>query len=201
MAQSDIRKRTRAARRALNPKQQREAARCLAATLSRHPLFLKSRRIAFYWPNDGEIDPTDALGAALGAGKTCCLPVLYRGGSNRLLFGRVHARTRLMPNRFGIPEPDIAMEGWLHAQALDLMLAPLVAFDACGNRIGMGGGFYDNSLKHLRRATSWTRPQILGLAHEIQRVEHIERNAWDIPLHGAVTDRRIYNFTSDGANP
>ena len=100
-----------------------------------------------------------------------------------------------MPNRFGIPEPDIAVEGWKLAQSLDLILAPLVAFDDTGNRVGMGGGFYDNSLKHLKPPRSWIRPRILGLAHEIQRVGSIQRNAWDIPLHGAVTDRQIYNFT------
>ena len=196
LEQSDIRKRSRAARRALSPKQQLDAAQNLARTLACHRQYLKSGRIAFYLPNDGEIDPTNALSAALAAGKLCYLPVLYRGGANRLLFGRVNASTKFTPNRFGIPEPDIAVEGWVHAQALDLMLAPLVAFDRYGNRIGMGGGYYDNSLKYLRHDRSWARPRILGLAHEIQRVESIERNAWDIPLHGAVTDARIYNFAS-----
>ena len=195
MLQAEIRNRSRAARRALSSKQQRAARRNLAKTLACHLLYLRSERVAFYWPNDGEIDPTDALSAALAAGKSCYLPVLYRGGANRLLFARVNARTKFTPNRFGIPEPDIAVEGWVHAQYLDLILAPLVAFDHCGNRIGMGGGYYDNSLKYLRRGRSWTRPRIIGLAHEVQRVASIERNAWDIPLHGAITDKRIYKFS------
>ncbi len=194
LKQTEIRKQIRAQRRSLTTQQQRQAANNLARSLSRHPLFLKSNRIAFYWPNDGEIDPTDALAMAMALKKTCYLPVLYRGGVNRLLFGRVTQHTRFLPNRFGIPEPNIAAQEWLHAQSLDLLLAPLVAFDKTGNRIGMGGGFYDNSLKQLKHSRRWKRPSILGLAHEFQCVESITSNAWDIPLHGAVTNQQIYNF-------
>ena len=200
VAQSDVRKQSRVARRALSREQQREAAINLARTLAGHTLYLKSSRIAFYLPHDGEIDPTAVMISALSVGKACYLPVLYRGGENRLLFGRVKPSSRFTPNRFGIPEPDIAEYGWAYAQHLDLILAPLVAFDDQGNRIGMGGGYYDNSLKYLKRTRHWKKPRILGLAHECQRVASINRNAWDVPLHGAVTDRRIYNFNYNGTS-
>ncbi len=184
----------RAARRALTSAQQQAAAHGLLAQALKHRLYLASRRIAFYLPNDGEIDPTPVLQDALKRGKSCYLPVLYRGGENRLLFGRTHSLDGLSPNRFGIPEPDIARYGWAFANQLDLILAPLVAFDASGNRIGMGGGFYDSSLKHLRHNHHWQRPYVIGLAHEFQNVLSIGRNAWDIPLQGAITDKQIYHF-------
>lgn len=184
----------RAARRALTLSQQRTAAQGLLKQLLKHPLYLNSRRIAFYLPNDGEIDPTPALVEALVRNKSCYLPVLYRGGENRLLFGRTFPSAEMRLNRFGIPEPDIAKYGWVFSNQLDLILAPLVAFDEQGNRIGMGGGYYDSSLRHLRQDRNWQRPYVIGLAHEFQHVNSISRNAWDIPLRGTITDKRVYQF-------
>ena len=193
-SQANIRKDVRAKRRSLSPRDQINAANRLAELLTRHTLFLSSRKIAFYWPNDGEIDPTPALLTALSKGKSCYLPVLYRGGENRLIFGKTFPDSSFSLNKFGIPEPDIATNGWAFSIELDLILAPLVAFDTNGNRIGMGGGFYDRSLKQLLRNRNWYRPHILGLAHEFQHVDSIGTNAWDIPLRGAVTDKQIFNF-------
>ncbi len=98
-------------------------------------------------------------------------------------------------NRFGIPEPDIVRNGWVFASELDLVLAPLVAFDDEGNRIGMGGGFYDSSLNHLRLRRNWQRPYVVGVAHELQHLRSIGRNAWDVPLRGAITDKQVYQFS------
>ena len=193
--QTTVRKNMRAARRALTPKQQRIAAQGLLNQIFRHPLYLNSRRIAFYLPNDGEIDPTPVLIKALECKKSCYLPVLYRGGEDRLIFGRTVSLDDMTLNRFGIPEPNIAKNGWVFSNQLDLIFAPLVAFDDQGNRIGMGGGFYDRSLEHLRLERTWQRPHVIGLAHEFQHVENIGRNAWDVPLRGAITDKNTYKFT------
>ncbi len=192
--QATVRHNMRAARRALTPTQQRIAANGLLNQVIRHRLYQQSRRLALYLPTDGEIDPTPIFHQALERGKQCYLPVLYRGGKNRLLFGRTLTLTNMTLNRFDIPEPEIAKFGWVFSNQLDLILAPLVAFDENGNRIGMGGGFYDRSLQHLRQKRNWQRPYILGLAHEFQRVESIGRNAWDIPLRGAITDQQTYDF-------
>jgi len=192
--QSEIRRQIRRARRSLSKNQQQAAAENLARRVARHRLYLSSRNIAFYWPNDGEIDPTVILTQALAAGKSCFLPVLYKGGRNRLLFGRVNAYSRFAANKFGIPEPDIKTEGWVYSNCLDLVLTPLVAFDNGGNRIGMGGGFYDTTLSHLRVNSNWQRPYVIGLAHELQHLDSIGRNAWDIPLRAAITDQDIYQF-------
>ncbi len=111
-----------------------------------------------------------------------------------MLFGRINANSQFIVNKFGIPEPDIRTEGWVYSHNLDLVLTPLVAFDDNGNRIGMGGGFYDTTLAHLRVHSNWQRPYVIGLAHELQRFDSIGRNAWDIPLKAAITDQNIYHF-------
>ena len=194
--QSSIRRKIRIHRRSLTRRQQQLASQRIAEQLQRHPKYLTSRRIAFFWPNDGEIDLTRALIKSLAKNKLCYLPVLYKGGENRLLFGKFRVGANFQLNRFGIPEPNLARDGWLFARQLDLVLTPLVAFDDRGNRIGMGGGFYDRSLRQLKLPGIWRRPYVLGVAHEFQHLEHIGRNAWDVPLRGAVTDQRIYHFDS-----
>lgn len=123
-------------------------------------------------------------------GKAVFLPVIPGGRGRRLAFGHMTASTRLRANRFGILEPDTRR--LVTAPQLDLILLPLVAFDVCGNRVGMGGGYYDASLGYLRQRRRWRRPRLLGVAHELQRVDHIDVDRWDVALDGVVTDQAFY---------
>ena len=123
----------------------------------------------------------------------CYVPVIPRPTQRRLMFAEVGAS--LVANRFGIPEPDVPASSLLYASQLDWVLAPLVAFDIRGNRLGMGGGFYDTTLESSHRCTRFKRPRVLGIAHDCQRLEHIESESWDIPLDRIVTDRQVYEFS------
>ena len=107
----------------------------------------------------------------------------------------VSAGDPLVPNRFAIPEPMPQRRPPHPAWQLDLLLVPLVAFDARGNRLGMGGGYYDRTLAYLRRRTHWRRPHVLALAHALQRVDALPKNAWDIPVDGVITEREMLRFT------
>lgn len=189
---NELRQSLRARRNALSAPEQTQAARRLATLLCAHPLFRASRRIALYFPNDGEIDPTPVLHAAWDRGKRCYLPVLLMLNGNRLRFAPLAPDSELRFNRFGIPEPLLPARALFAATALDLILAPLVAFDAHGHRLGMGGGFYDRSLTFLLHRRHWKRPHLLGLAHDFQRVPQLPAHAWDVPLDGVVTDRAVY---------
>ena len=66
---------------------------------------------------------------------------------------------------------------------------PLVAFDEGGNRLGMGGGFYDASLASRSHRAQWGRPVLIGLAHEFQKVDALNVDSWDVPLDGILTDK------------
>ena len=72
-----------------------------------------------------------------------------------------------------------------------LVLAPLVVFDGNCNRIGMGGGFYDRSFA-FRKNPAITRPRLIGVAHETQKVEHIVPEQWDVQLDMIVTEQMLY---------
>lgn len=188
-----LRRRLRACRRALPPRVRRAHSRQLARRLGRHPLFLRSHSVAAYWSADGEIDPTPLLKLAHARHKRRFLPVLRPHPRNKLWFIEYREGEPLARNRFGIPEPALRHRRIALPWALDLMLLPLVGFDARCRRLGMGGGFYDRTLAYLRQRRHWRRPRLVGLAHECQRVERLDSQPWDVPLDMIVTEQRIYD--------
>ena len=188
----ELRAKLRAQRRALTAAAQKRAATELAARVAATRWFGVSRRIAAYIANDGEIDPSQVIERIWRMRKHAYLPVLSALRHDRLWFARVEPGMDYAPNRFGIPEPVVKRAALVRAEELDLIFLPLVAFDLTGNRIGMGGGFYDKSLAFLRQRRYWRKPHIVGLAHEFQRVETLTPDIWDVPLAGIVTDTASY---------
>ncbi len=195
----ELRRALRARRRDLDAARQRIAARRLARRLALLGLFGPRRHVAFYLSNDGEIDPGEAMRLAAAAGTCCYLPVVPPKGARVLRFAPVHADSRFRPNRFGIPEPVVEPGALRHAAQLDTVLLPLVGFDAVGNRLGMGGGFYDATLAARAARRHFRRPRVLGLAHQCQQVPAIDAEPWDIPLDGIATDRSLLVFGGSSA--
>ncbi len=191
---SDLRRALRAQRQSLPAEARKLAARALAVNLAGLRLFLASRRVACYLPNDGEIDTGRVIEHIRRLRKILYLPVLSPLAHDRLWFAEAKPKTKLVPNRFGIPEPAVPARQLVRAQELDLILMPLVGFDDQGNRLGMGGGFYDRSLEFLRHRSRWRKPQVLGIAYDFQRVNGLAPDPWDIPLQGVVTDKAVYLY-------
>jgi len=189
---NDLRRILRARRNALTPAEQSLAAERLTARVAVTRFFRAARRVALYLPNDGEIDTRPLMARLWAWERQCFLPVLSRLRHDRLWFAEIRPDTPLALNRFGIPEPRVAARAWVRATDLDLILLPLVGFDADGNRLGMGAGFYDRSLAFLRQRRVWRKPHLLGVAHECQRVPKLAPEPWDVPLHGVLTDRGEY---------
>jgi len=193
-----IRRSLRERRNALSSTDQVSASRRLTAHVLVSRLVRASRRVALYLPNDGEIDPQPLMERLRTLDKNCFLPILSRLRHDRLWFAPFQPDTPLALNRFGIPEPVVPAREWVRAQELDVVLMPLVGFDDRGNRLGMGGGFYDKSLGFLHTRKVWRKPHLIGLAHDFQRVDQLEAFPWDVPLQAVVTDRTIYSFEIRG---
>jgi len=177
-----LRRTLRARRRALGEEEAVRRARALASAIARLPEFRAAATVAGYLAADGEIDPARTLALARRMGKQTVLPVL-RGSA--LVFAVHGPGVALEPNRFGIAEPVGTAR--CHPRAIDLVLVPLVGFDATGNRLGMGGGFYDRTFAYLRARRCWRRPHLVGIAHPEQRVDALAARPWDVPLTAVVT--------------
>jgi len=186
-----LRRELRAARRRLSRHDQQRHAAALARVLGRD--LRLARRVAAYWPADGELDPRPLLALARWPVARTFLPVLRPGRrQHRLWFVRHAPGEVLRANRLGLPEPRRVRQGRRPTWALDLILVPLVGFDAQCNRLGMGGGYYDRTLAFLRQRRHWRRPRLIGIAHECQRVAHLTPRPWDVPLDAVATERHLY---------
>lgn len=139
--------------------------------------------VAGYWATDGEI-ALHAWQVRLPATLTYCLPVLC--SDHLLRFAPWRTGETLVPNRFGIPEPDVPEGALIDAGRMSMVVAPLVGFDARGNRLGMGGGWYDRSFAFRR--TSPAPPYLVGAAFALQQVDALAAEAWDISLDAVCTN-------------
>lgn len=155
------------------------------------PVLSRASRIACYFPVGREVDCRYFIKSAWERGRTILLPVL---SGLELKFSTYDADTVFLRNFHDIPEPVIKKSCLIKPQQIDAVLTPLVAFDATGNRIGMGGGFYDRTFRFLRNHSAWRRPTLVGLAYEFQKAPKIKAYSWDIPLHFVVTEKNIYKF-------
>ncbi|MBX2847688.1 MAG: 5-formyltetrahydrofolate cyclo-ligase [Acidiferrobacterales bacterium] len=136
--------------------------------------------ILSYVANHGEISPA-SLVSNLEA--KIYLPKIMDFVDKSLQFFRDNQD--LISNRYGIQEP-IGVGNPITMEKIDLILIPLVAFDEKGNRIGLGGGFYDRFLANLPNTVV-----TIGLAHHFQQLESIQPDVWDIPIDAILTDRKL----------
>ena len=142
-------------------------------------------RVAGYWAADGEI-ALHAWQLRLPRDVVYCLPVLHDDG--RLRFAPWRAGDPVEANRFGIPEPVVAADALFEPDALDLVVVPLVGFDARCHRLGMGGGWYDRSFAFRHRLPA--PPRLVGAAFAFQQVaDELPTEDWDVQLDAVCTDQ------------
>jgi 5-formyltetrahydrofolate cyclo-ligase len=182
-----LRRQLRQRRRALSSQLRCRYDKAISRHVLKHPLFLRSRHIAVYLPNDGEVNLDYFMQHAWKRGKRLYLPVL-QPIQKRLWFFPYTRQSTTRNNRFGIAEPRRGKIRPPHA--LHLVLAPLVGFDRHGNRLGMGGGFYDRTFARQRTL-------LLGIAYSFQELEQLDPAPWDIPLWGVVTEQGVIKFDDE----
>ncbi len=184
----DMRQTLRKRRAALEPAQLQQAAQALGERIVALDCYRAANRIATYFAVNGEIGLDPVIDDALAAGKQVYLPNLDQ---QSLRFSPYFRAQKMRINKFRLPEPDVGDDEMLQPAQLDLVLAPLVVFDAQRNRIGMGGGFYDRSFA-MRKDPAISKPLLVGVAHELQKVDRIDPEEWDVRLDMIVTDQAIY---------
>jgi len=195
-----IRQQVRKLRNALSLEQQQQAAQQLVAQMLQLPQIIDATHIALYLSNDAELDTKPLIQALWQAGKHIYLPLLHPFVPGYLIFQCYQQDTPMKFNQFKIPEPVLNCAGLIPVAELDVICTPLVAFDAKGNRLGMGGGFYDRTLSQipsgqfiqtLNPTAEARQTSLIGLAHQCQQVTEIPVEAWDIPLPLIVTPSQV----------
>lgn len=197
-SRTELRQQIRQQRRALSATQRQQHAKTMANQLIHSHIFRSARNIACYLANDGEIDLQPVIQRLWSMNKQCYLPLLSEGKEKRMWFAPYSPGDRLKHNRYGIPEPDCTANAWLEPQQLDLVLMPLVAFDQEGNRLGMGGGYYDRSFAFLNHRHGIKRPRLVGVAYELQRCRALPYEPWDVPMSAIVTECGVQRVNGNG---
>lgn len=166
-----------------------------AAPLAGHTLSARLPRLdrpagvaAGYWPMRSEIDPRPLMARLARAGWRLALPVTpARRTDGPLIFRRWEPGGAMEEHAFGMREPQPAAE----AVRPDLVLVPLLAFDAAGHRLGYGAGHYDRTLQALRAAGP---VYAVGLAFAGQATATLPAGPHDQPLDAVATERGFLTF-------
>ncbi|WP_339913263.1 5-formyltetrahydrofolate cyclo-ligase [uncultured Brevundimonas sp.] len=132
---------------------------------------------AVYWPIGSELDPTPLATRLVSEGYDLCLPVVI-ALDEPMIFRRWAPGDPLEPDAAGVPAPLPLAE----TVEPELILTPLLAFDAMGGRLGQGGGHYDRTFATLPDALR------IGLAYEGQRVDRVPVETHDQVLQGVLTE-------------
>ncbi|WP_130099435.1 5-formyltetrahydrofolate cyclo-ligase [Siccibacter turicensis] len=189
-SRQEIRKHIRQLRRALTPERQTHFADLAANRMMAWPPVVLAHNVAVFLSFDGELDTRPLIDRLWRAGKRVYLPVLHPFSPGNLLFLHYHPESELQINRLNIHEPKLDVRDVLPLDRLDVLVTPLVAFDTHGQRLGMGGGFYDRTLQN------WQQHGIspVGYAHDCQQVAQLPVEEWDVPLPAVVTPSRLWEW-------
>ena len=135
---------------------------------------------AAYLPIRSELSPLPLFAALADRGIVTAMPVTPPPG-NPLTFYRWAPGMRLDDGPYGTKQPPLGSERVIP----DVILAPMLAFDAGCWRLGYGGGFYDRSIAELR--VSGHEVVAIGIAFGGQQVDKVPTGSYDMPLDAVWT--------------
>jgi 5,10-methenyltetrahydrofolate synthetase len=126
--------------------------------------------------------------AIVGAGGRCALPVIVEERSP-MVFRPWRPEVKLVPGVWNIPEPPLG-----EMVVPDIVVTPVVGFDAAGFRLGYGGGYFDRTLASLAE-----RPLVIGVGYAQAALSTIYPLPHDVPLDAVVTEQGVRTTNaSDG---
>lgn len=190
-----LRQHMRRLRRSLSDTQQFQASQQLAEHAILFSPIEQSHRIALFLSMDGEINTRPLIARLWHLGKSVYLPRIDPTSPTSLIFQRYTPHTNLIKHRLGMLEPEENSEEICALTELDVVIVPLVAFDSTGQRLGMGGGFYDRLLADWQKTSVFP----IGVAHDCQLQEALPIESWDIPLPAVITPNRLWQWNNKEA--
>ena len=177
-----------AKRRQLTAKESAQAGLSILKTIMQMNVFKRTVNVASYISLSGELCTQD-MNEYFMTRHHLCLPYMVTGQKGKMDFYSFKKGDELVENRFHILEPKNQPENLVSEDKIDVIIVPLVAFDNKGNRMGMGGGYYDRMLKKVRKDCL-----VIGVAYEFQQVDELLVEEWDMPMDIVITEKNCYKF-------
>ncbi|WP_434311824.1 tRNA (N6-isopentenyl adenosine(37)-C2)-methylthiotransferase MiaB [Hominifimenecus sp. rT4P-3] len=165
---------------------QREASRRMTEFVLTSPEYRETQTLFVYIDAKQEISTAEILADAWKQGKTVAAP---RVEGETMDFYVIRSEEDLEPGSFGIREPKA--ECPRVEDETGLFLAPGVAFDYSGHRVGYGGGYYDRYLAAHPGHRVW------GLAYECQLCDAVPTEETDLPMEQIVTEKGFRKKTEE----
>jgi len=173
-------------RNSCSPEEGLDGSRIIADRLTTLKDYQEAEIVMFYASCGSEVSTDEMIKTALRNNHQVAVPLVRpEDRTMRAVLIRDPDRD-LFPGFKGIREPDPGFGRELAAGDLDLIIVPGVAFDSAGNRIGMGKGYYDRFLKHLRRSAGK-----IAVAFENQIVASVPCDDNDIKMDMIITEDRV----------
>lgn len=166
------------ARLALSSSERRSHTEAIASNLDETLGDVCGRTVGVYWPFRGEPNLRRWMERIHTRGGLCALPVVIERHAP-LVFRAWRPGARMVSGIWNIPVPADASD-----VIPDIVVAPVVGFDATCYRLGYGGGFYDRTL-----AAMAGRPRVIGVGFAHAAIPTIHPLPHDIPMHVIITER------------
>ncbi|MEA3485271.1 MAG: 5-formyltetrahydrofolate cyclo-ligase [Candidatus Aerophobetes bacterium] len=149
-------------------------------------VFYEARVILFYLSLPDEVQTQQMIKVALKLNKIVGVPLVKLKERDILPVELKSFNEGLTVGPLGIPQPEEGRYQPLSLNKIDLVIIPGIVFDARGNRIGFGMGFYDRFLKRIS-----SRARAVALAFELQLVSTIPSQLHDIQVDYIITEKRV----------
>lgn len=176
-----LRERILAERRALPEAERTRRSRRIAERLVELEVWERARLVHLYvGALDGEVETRDVAREAWRSGKRVACPVV-EWEPPRLAHHEIRSLEELVVDRRGLWQPDPDTAPAVDPADVDLVVAPGLAFDRRGNRIGFGAGFYDRFLAAVDAT-------VVALAYSLQLVDAVPHGRHDVPVDWIVTE-------------
>jgi 5-formyltetrahydrofolate cyclo-ligase len=183
LEKDEIRRKFRKLRSNLTPHQRKVKSREIVRNSFGNFKLPKSYIIAGYTPRGSEVDISLLLELYEEAGNRICLPVVVENKSPMVFKEHKKGWKLIENNQFGFLEPANTEE-----LIPDLIITPLIAFDAARNRLGQGGGFYDRTFDYLSGFKDFLA---VGIGFAIQQADFLKPDKFDYTLDAIVTEERV----------
>jgi len=181
---SQLRREIRCKRAAIEAAQRKRWDAAINQHLDEYSRQASPAVVAAYLAFDGEPDLMPALAGMEDRGVKLALPVIQDAPAKAVITFRQYSPTgEMQQNRYGISEPAGTRE--IRVTDIDLVLFPLVGWDKTGGRLGMGASFYDRLFQPFQELG---RPVRMGVGYELQYVERVPSDPWDVRLHGVLSE-------------